>query len=77
MIKDIIYNGITATPSDYSSPDGDLAMAIGVVQEDGALVPQLSPAELKLENGDIIKLEDGEVLKHIHATTSYKHYITL
>lgn len=76
MIKDIIYNGITATPSDYSSPDGDLAMAINLNNEDGALVPQLSPSELRLENGNIIQLEDGEVLKHIHATTSYKHYIT-
>ncbi|MBE6299819.1 MAG: hypothetical protein E7083_05715 [Bacteroidales bacterium] len=76
MIKDIIYNGITATPSDYSSPDGDLATAINLIPEEGALVPQLPPAELKLQNGNILQLEEGEVLKHIHSTTSYKHYIT-
>lgn len=76
MIKDIIYNGITATPSDYSSPDGDLATAINLIPEEGGLVPQLPPAELKLQNGNILLLEEGEVLKHIHSTASYKHYIT-
>lgn len=68
MIKDIIYNGITASPSDYSSPDGDLAMAIGLVQEDGAMAPILAPKE-------VLQLEGGEKVLYVHETASFKHYI--
>ena len=68
MIKDIIYNGITATPSDYSSPDGDLAMAIGLVQEGEAMTPILAPKE-------VLQLEEGEKIIYIHETPNFKHYI--
>lgn len=68
MIKDIIYNGITATPSDYSSPDGDLAMAMGVVQENGAMAPILPPKE-------VLQLEEGDKVLYIHETNKFKHYI--
>lgn len=37
MIKGIKYSGYTAQPSDYECPDGQLAAAINVVPEDGAL----------------------------------------
>lgn len=35
MIKDIKYNGYTAQPSDYESPDGDLALSLNLLNEDG------------------------------------------
>lgn len=70
MIKDIIYNGITASPSDYSSPDGDLDMAMGVVQENGAMSPILAPKE-------ILQLEEGDKVLYIHKTNKFKHYIIL
>lgn len=44
MIKEIKYSGYTTVPSDYESPDGDLATAIGLIPEDGALKPILPPS---------------------------------
>ena len=68
MIKDIRYGGVTATPSDYESPDGDLASAINLVPEDGALRPVLTPQTA-------FTLPDGYTLAYIHQTSAYTHYI--
>lgn len=46
MIKEIKYNGYTAQPSDYQSPDGDLALSIGMVPENGSLHPVMPPKVL-------------------------------
>lgn len=43
MIKEVKYMGYTAVPSDYECPDGDLATALGLVQEDGSLKPFEKP----------------------------------
>lgn len=43
MIKDIKYTGYTAQPSDYESPDGDLALSLNLLNEDGALKPLYGP----------------------------------
>lgn len=53
MIQEIKYNGFTANPSDYESADGELATAIGLVPEDGALKPVLPPKK-------ILSLSDNE-----------------
>lgn len=68
MIQEIKYNGYSANPSDYECADGDLATAIGVVQEDGALKPVLPPSLF-------MQLESDEVVKYIHKTSSFTHYI--
>lgn len=39
MIKEIKYNGFSASPSDYDSLDGDLACSLGIVKEDNAVKP--------------------------------------
>lgn len=70
MIKDIKYNGYTATPSDYECPDGDLAGAFNLVPEDGALHPILPPQEL-------FGLEPGESILWIHKIPGHTHYIIL
>lgn len=70
MIKDIKYNGYTATPSDYECPDGDLAGAYNLVPEDGALHPILPPEEL-------FKLDPGESILWIHKIPGHTHYIIL
>lgn len=44
MIKDIKYNGYTAQPSDYESPDGDIAASLNLINEDGALHPIPQPS---------------------------------
>ena len=68
MIKEIKYNGHTANLSDYESPDGDLATAIGLITEDGTLKPVLPPSE-------VLELNVGEAVKYIHTTSVFTHYI--
>ena len=73
MRKDIRYNGQTAVPSDYDSPDGDLAISLGIIKDHGALRPiprptEVSPAQDRPQN--LI----GKVV-HIHKTTKYTHKI--
>lgn len=68
MIKEIKYTGYSANPSDYDCADGDLAVSLGLINEDGALKPILPPAE-------VMSLSSGEVVKYIHKTSSICHYI--
>ena len=68
MIQEIKYNGFTANPSDYECPDGDLAMSIGLVPEDGALKPVLPPKK-------ILSLDENEKVAFIHKTSAFTHYI--
>lgn len=68
MQKEIKYNGFTATPSDYESPDGDLAALINLVQEDGQLKPVLPATQL-------FTLPDGYKPIFIHKTAAFTHYI--
>ncbi len=71
MTKEIKYNGYTAVPSDYECPDGDLALATGVLPEDGTLKPVL-------EAGQLAIMPAGYRIVFIHANTSgMKHYIIL
>lgn len=46
MIKEINYSGYTAIPSDYESPDGDLAASINLIPEEGSLKPMILPPSI-------------------------------
>lgn len=70
MIKEIKYNGYTANPSDYECADGDLALAINTIQEDGAMKPVLPPLT-------VLQLSEGTTVKYIHSTAKIHNYITL
>ena len=70
MIKEIKYGGFTASPSDYESPDGELAALIGLVPDEGNLKPTMPPNEL-------FKLEGGKVIRFVHETSAFRHYIIL
>ncbi len=70
MIKDIKYNGFTASPSDYDCPDGDMACAMGLIPDDDALMPVLPPAE-------VLGLVSGQTVVGIHATATFKHYLVV
>lgn len=70
MIQEIKYNGFTANPSDYESADGELATAIGLVPEDGALKPVLPPKEL-------FSIGDNRKVVFIHQTSTFMYYIVL
>ncbi len=46
MIKEVKYNGLSAVPSDYDCTDGDLAISMNLINEDGALRPIQPPCEV-------------------------------
>lgn len=68
MIKEIKYGGYTTSPSDRESPDGDLATAINLIPEDGALKPILPPSTL-------LHLNTDESILLIHSVPGQKNYI--
>lgn len=68
MVKETKYNGYTAVPSDYACPDGDLATAVNIIPEDGALQPVLPPKVL-------FTLSSTQKVLYIHTTSAYTHYI--
>lgn len=68
MIKEIKYNGFTATPSDYECPDGELSAAINILPEEGEINPILPSSPL-------FTLPDGYKVVFIHTNSGYKHYI--
>lgn len=68
MIKEVRYNGYSASPSDYECADGDLAMSLNAINEDGALRPVLQPKSL-------LHIQEGHTVKCVHETSVYKHYI--
>lgn len=69
MIQEIKYNGYSASPSDYQSPDGDLASAINIIPERGSLSPILPPRQV----------EDfgAMTVKAIHRTSIQENLIIL
>lgn len=70
MIQEIKYGGFTASPSDYECNDGELAISIGLVPEDGALKPVLPP-QVQLTLGD------NQKVVFIHETSAFKYYIVI
>lgn len=68
MIKEIKYNGHSASPSDYQSPDGDMACMLNCIPERGALKPILPPETVKSFG------EETSVLA-IHKVANREHYI--
>lgn len=70
MINEIKYGGFTAQPSDYSCPDGDLALSLNLINEDGGLRPVESPAPAAY-------LAYGETVLLIHKVTGQENYILL
>ena len=68
MNKDVKYNGYSAVPSDYECQDGELAMSLNLVPEDGALSPIFPPKE-------ILSLASNEHVLLIHAVPGQKNYI--
>ena len=69
MIQEIKYGGYSAKPSDYISPDGELAQVDNLVPEDGELHPVFPPTPL-------LNLNGWQVL-FMHNTPDYDHYILL
>lgn len=64
--KELRYSGYTAQPSDYECADGELAAAINLIPEDGALKPVGKPSKLFAVN------KGWKVFIH---SNMYTHYI--
>ena len=68
MTQEITYGGCSATPSDYTSPDGDFSVSIGLVPEDGALRPVPPPRS-------VFSAGEGCSVVYVHETNAFRHYI--
>lgn len=68
MNKEISYKGYTARPSDYDSPDGDLALSLNLINEGQGLAPIADPKV-------IMKLGTKQTIAFIHKTSLFTHYI--
>lgn len=66
-MADIALNGITTTPSDRISDDGDVAAMLNLVKEDGQLVGIHSPKF-------VTRIPEGAET-YIHKTAEWTHYI--
>ena len=68
MIKEIQYKGYSTEPSDYECSDGQLATSLNLVSEENQLKPVFQPTAL-------FELTSGYVVKYIHKTSTFTHYI--
>ena len=68
MNKEISYKGYTARPSDYDSPDGDLALSLNLINEGQGLAPIADPKV-------IMRLGAKQTIAFIHKTSLFTHYI--
>ena len=73
--QDVIFKGLTNSPSDYNCQDGELSTCLNLINEDGTLHPIHQPVvaeqNITLDAGDTIEL----VHKATHDETIHSHYI--
>lgn len=73
--QDVIFQGLTHSPSDYNCQDGELATCLNLINENGALHPIHQPVvadpNITLDAGDTIEL----VHKVTHDEAIHSHYI--
>lgn len=73
--QEVIFKGLTNSPSDYNCQDGELATCLNLINEDGALKPIPYP-EVTDEN---ITLPDGASIEFVHKVKHdqdiHSHYI--
>lgn len=68
MIKELKYGGLTASPLDYECSDGELAISMDMIPEDGSLRPVLPPKV-------VLAMSSEYKLLYIHEGNGYKNYI--
>ena len=68
MIRDIKYNGIAVNPSDYISNEGDLDLAVNIVNEEMSCQPILKPHIIGT-------IPSGWTAKYVHYNSTYRHII--
>lgn len=68
MEQEINYGGHSTTPSDYVSKDGDLAVAVNLLNENGSVGVVLPPKVMR-------QLPSDTAAVYVHDTAKMKHYI--
>lgn len=73
--QEVIFTGLTNSPSDYDCQDGELATCLNLINEDGALHPIHQPVVAEQN----ITLGKGDVIEFVHKVTHnaeiHSHYI--
>jgi len=64
------YGGISAIPSDHLCQDGDLSLAVNLINEEKELRPILAPRVL-------MQLGVNQKVEFVHSTQNYTHYIVV
>jgi hypothetical protein len=70
MNKEIKYNGLSTVPPDNTCQDGDSAMLLNLIPEDGALKPVSAPKM-------VFNLSENHSVVYVHKATTYTHYIII
>ena len=70
MNKEIKYNGLSTVPPDNTCQDGDSAMLLNLIPEDGALKPVSAPKV-------VFNLGENHSVVYVHKATTYTHYIII
>lgn len=73
--QEVIFKGLTNSPSDHDCQDGELGTCLNLINEDGALQPIHQPTDA----GTGITLDAGNTIEFVHKITTQngieKHYI--
>ena len=76
MIKEIKYNGFSASPGDHEALEGDLCVAMNLVPEHNTIRPVLPPKVIAQIPGDpSLPNDKGRKIVCIHQTSAFKHFI--
>lgn len=75
MIKEVLFQGLTHSPSDHDCQEGELGTCLNLINEDGALHPIHQPVVVD----SAITIPDGASIELIHKVTHdntiHSHYI--
>lgn len=75
MIKEVLFQGLSHSPSDHESQEGELGTCLNLINEDGALHPIHQPVVVD----SAITIPDGASIELIHKVTHnntiHSHYI--
>lgn len=75
MIKEVLFQGFSHSPSDHESQEGELGTCLNLINEDGALHPIHQPVVVD----SAITIPDGASIELVHKVTHensiHSHYI--
>lgn len=75
MIKEVLFQGLSHSPSDHESQEGELGTCLNLINEDGALHPIHQPVVVD----SAVTIPDGASIELIHKVTHdntiHSHYI--